>query len=328
MRNRVFVEKVESGKLSNVVRQALEWLDWGSLIPQGARVFLKPNFTYPFYKPGVSTSPQVIEALVSILRERTTAIFIGESDGGSLAWSAEEAFDGHGLPELARRYGVGLVNLSRVAREEASVAVAGRQVRVVLPSMLLREIDVFITLPVPKVHVMTGVSLGFKNQWGCLPDVKRLRYHSEFAHVVLAVHKLLKPRIAFFDGTYFLDRTGPMEGDPVKMDLIVAANDVGAGTLACCEIMQIPPGRIRHLRLAMREGLMPKKSGELGLNQPLESLKQHRFTLQRTLMNWVTLAIFHNSLATRLIYDSKLAGPIHQLIYSVRGKPKDVVPQW
>ncbi len=56
--------------------------------------------------------------------------------------------------------------------------------RVKLPAALVEACDSFITVPVPKVHVMTNVSLGFKNQWGCLPDVKRLRDHYRFAEIL------------------------------------------------------------------------------------------------------------------------------------------------
>jgi len=75
------------------------------------------------------------------------------------------------------------------------------------PVLLLREVDVFITLPVAKVHAMTGVSLGFKNQWGCQPTTMRLRNHPQFAHKILLINRLVRPRLALFDGTWFLDRT-------------------------------------------------------------------------------------------------------------------------
>ncbi len=41
-----------------------------------------------------------------------------------------------------------------------------KTVQVKLPSLLLHDIDTFITIPVPKVHAMIGVSLGFKKPVG------------------------------------------------------------------------------------------------------------------------------------------------------------------
>jgi len=192
-------------------------------------VFIKPNFTYPCYKEGVTTSPLAIEALVQVLRNRTSHITICESDGGKNAWHAEDGFAGHGVLDLVKRYGVRAMNLTEQSREVVTTEIAGHCVEVELAAPMLHECDVFITMPVPKVHVMTGVSLGFKNQWGCIPDVERLHHHPNFAHVVLAVNKLLRTRLTVFDGTYFLNRTGPMNGDPVPMNLVVVSDNPAAG---------------------------------------------------------------------------------------------------
>jgi uncharacterized protein (DUF362 family) len=326
--SRVFIDRFDAESLRPTVIQAMKWIGWRDIVAPDARVFLKPNFTYPFYKPGVTTSPAFIEAVVATLAERTSHITIGESDGGAHSWTADEAFEGHHLAKIRDEFGARLVNLSRLPRERCTATVAGRAVTVELPAELLHETDVFITLPVPKVHVMTGVSLGFKNQWGCLPDVKRLRYHHAFSHTVVAVNKLLKPKIALFDGTFFLNRSGPMAGDPVEMNLIVAADDIGAGSLACCEIMGIDPGPIRHLQMARREGLFPESLAESALNKPIGEFIGRRFTLERTLLNWATLGAFNSRLVTQLLYDSPLARPAHQLLYLVRGTPKDLTPQW
>jgi uncharacterized protein (DUF362 family) len=48
-------------------------------------------------------------------------------------------------------------------------------VRIALPKFLCESNIHTLTIPVPKVHCMTGISLSLKNQWGCLPDMMRLR---------------------------------------------------------------------------------------------------------------------------------------------------------
>jgi len=328
MQKRVYIGKICNEDVRSIIQEALHWLGWEANIKPGIRIFLKPNFTYPFYKEGVTTSPRILEALVAVLTEMGGNVWIGESDGGSYAWSAEEAFEGHQVAQICARYGAQAVNLSRLPREVAETNVAGRRVQVELPSMLLHDIDVFVTMPVPKVHVMTGVSLGFKNQWGCIPDVKRLRHHPDFQYVVLAINKLLRPKLAVFDGTYFLNRTGPMDGDPVRLNLIIVSDDVGSGDLACCEIMKIDPNRIGNLRLAMREGVMPRSLSEAELNTDPFQFNHQKFILKRTAMNWVALAAFRSRIATWLLYESKFAKPVHDLAYLIRGRPKDFNPQW
>lgn len=324
---KVWMSKTGCG-LDRTIEAALEWLDGRSIIASGARVAIKPNLSYPAYRPGVTTSPAVLEGLIGALRSRTSNIAIVESDGGSNAWAAEAAFRGHGIPEICRRYGVRAINMTNYPREEVETEIAGRAVRVELSKFLTRETDVFVTMPVPKLHVMTGVSLGFKNQWGCLPDVKRLRNHPEFPCKVLAINKILKPRLAIFDGTYFLDRSGPLEGDPIRKDMLIASDDVGAGTLACCELMGIDARSVPHLRLAIAEGMMPSGLADLVTNATIERFHGPAFKLRRSWFQWASLATFHSRWATIAFYDSPLAKPVHELVYYFRGRPFDFSPKW
>jgi uncharacterized protein (DUF362 family) len=321
--HRVFVSMIR-GDQEEILREALDYIGWDDIVKHDSRVFIKPNLTYPFYKPAVTTSPQVLGALLAILSTRTTNITIGESDGCCHAWKAEEAFEGHNLPDIAGRYGANLVNLSKMPLECSQTTVNNKTVRVELPSILFHDIDVFITVPVPKVHVMTGVSLGFKNQWGCIGNTMRIRHHPEFNWKIVAINKLLKPAIAVFDGTYFMNRMGPMDGDPVQKNLLIVSNDIGAGSLACCEIMGIDAYKIRHFQTALREGIFPISLDECELNRSLTPLKTHNFYLKRTLQNWAALWAFRHRFGTNLFYLLPFSSrPLHKILYFLKGKPKD-----
>ncbi|MDP2689113.1 MAG: hypothetical protein Q8P48_03260, partial [Deltaproteobacteria bacterium] len=65
-----FVNKIEND-LYQQVEAGLDWAGWESLVEKDSRVFIKPNFTFPFFKPGVTTSPDVIDAVVSVLARKT-----------------------------------------------------------------------------------------------------------------------------------------------------------------------------------------------------------------------------------------------------------------
>jgi uncharacterized protein (DUF362 family) len=320
---KVFVSSIDKNSLNDTVLQALEWIEWEKLIKPEHKIFIKPNLTYPFYKPGVTTSPEMIEALISVLKTRCKNITIGESDGGSRGWKAEEAFEGHNLYNIAKKNDIQLVNLGKMPSEFFESVVDGKIIKIHLPSFLIHDTDVFITMPVPKVHVMTGVSLGFKNQWGCIPDTMRLKYHYQFSQQIVGIHKLLKTKIAIFDGTYFLDRTGPMAGDAIPMNLIIASDDIGAGSLACCRIMNIDHGKVKHFRVAKKEGMFPSSIDEIEFNDKIEKYSSRKFYLNRSILNYMAIAAFNSKFGTYLVYRSPLAGPIHKLLYAIRGKPKD-----
>jgi uncharacterized protein (DUF362 family) len=324
---RVWISKTEDA-LDREVAAALKWLDWESIVAKDARVSIKPNLTYPIHKPGVTTSPRMLEAVIRLFNSRTRNINIVEADGGSYAWPADEAFKGHGIDAMCDRYGARAVNLTNYPRENVETEIAGRRVSIEMSRLLTRETDVFITMPVPKLHMMTRVSLGLKNQWGCIPDVKRLRNHADFAHKVLAINQILKPRFAIFDGTWFLDRSGPLEGDPVRKDLLIASRDAGSGSMVCCALMGIDPFSVPHLRLAIREGMMPATINAVTTNTPIDTFVGSPFILRRTWFQLLTLGIFHSRLATIALYDSPLARPAHELLYLFKGRPADFSPKW
>lgn len=317
--HRVYAERFYGPEqLDDLIGEALTWINASALIRPGSRVFIKPNLTWHAPTPGVTVTPAFLRALVVRLLSLTPHILVGESEGGQACFRAEEAFESHGLYDLEREHGIRVVNLSRERHEKATRVVAGRSVSVHLPSLLLHEVDVFITVPVPKVHAMTGVSLGFKNQWGCLGDEMRVTQHPQFDSAIVAINKILRPRLCIFDGTYFLDHTGPMMGEPVPMNLVIAGDDIGAASWACCEIMQIDPMSISHHRLAHQEGLFPHSLDEIEFNRPPREFAQRKFRLQRAVINYIHLAAFNNALLNRLFYNSMFADALHEALWFVR----------
>lgn len=307
--------------LGAAVRSSMEQAGILDRVKSDSRVSIKPNFTYPYYKPGVTTSPEVIEEAVKVLREVTPHIAIVETDGGYHAWKAAEAFAGHGMHELTGRYGVEVVNLCEEPREMISFRSGMSEHQLPLPTRLLHETDLFISMPVPKVHAMTGLTLGYKNQWGRVPDIMRLRRHFIFDDAIVAINKALRPAIVA-DGTYFLDDNGPMDGTSVRMDLVIAASDAGAFDHYASELMRFPWKRVRHLRRAAKLGDMPASLSDIAFNVAPSEAGGHVFRLNRTLRNYIALAGFNSRFLTWLGYESWFGKVVlHSILYAIAGRP-------
>jgi uncharacterized protein (DUF362 family) len=317
----------QRGSLEDEVRQALAGAGLLERIHSGARIALKPNLTYPYHKRGVTTTPDFIRATVRVLRDYTDRIAIVETDGGYGAWAATEAYRGHGLYELRDEYGADVVNLCEEASEQIEFRSRARTYRLPLPVRLLHETDLFITLPVPKIHCMTRVTLSYKNQWGCIPDIMRLRRHYIFNDAIVAINRALRPAV-LGDGTWFLDNNGPMEGDPVRMDLVIGASDAGAFDRYVSELMDVPWTTVPHLRRAVRLGDMPADLGAVRCNIAPAEARTHSFTLQRTARNWISLTGFRSRGLTWLGYESWFGRVVlHAMLYAVAGKPVKPQPE-
>lgn len=317
--SKVFIKKVES-QLGKSLLEALDYVEWTRLVPRNARVFLKPNLTFPTPLDGVTTIPAFIEAVISVFKQCTPNITVGESDGGYRGWPAELSFKNHGLYEICEKYGVRLVNLSKELSEPVQLHLSKCDITLNLPSLLLHDIDVFVTLPVPKIHQVTTMSGAIKNQWGCIPDTMRLIQHPYFDEAILEINRLVGTRLALADGTYFLNRNGPMYGDPMHMDLILASDNIGAMDLSICKIMGLDIEKVHYLMHARKLGILPDWS-EIEFNQDLNKFCTHDFYLRRSIRNRVVAYAFDRPWAIHLLWDSWFADIFHKILYAVAGNP-------
>lgn len=315
------------GNLEAVVKNCLMEAGILGRINPDTRIALKPNLTYPYFKPGVTTSPEVIRATVKVLRDYSKHITIVETDGGYGAWSAKEAFEGHGLFQLAEEFGVSVVNLCDVEKEYITFNSGWRKHSLPLPKLLLHETDLFITMPVPKIHAMTQVSLAYKNQWGCIPDIMRLRRHYVFNDAIVAINGALKPAV-LADGTFFLDQHGPMDGIPIRMDYIIAAPDAGSFDRYVSELMGIDWRHVPHLRQAAAQGQLPRELSEIAFNSAPAEMRTHTFRLKRSLRDWIAFSGFSSRFITWFGYESWFGRVVlHAILYAFAGRPVKPKPE-
>jgi uncharacterized protein (DUF362 family) len=169
---------------------------------------------------------------------------------------------------------------------------------------------------------MTDVTLSLKNQWGCLPDVMRLKNHYVFDEIISQICDKLKFRYTFLDGKYGLNNNGPMMGDPVEVNWFVASNSLGVFDMVVSEMMGFDWRRIGHLKMAEKYGFMPIKDEIKIIGDP-KSLRR-KFTLKRNFWNYPALAAFRSKKLTHFFYFSMWAKLLHDVMYTFRKRP--IVP--
>lgn len=301
-----------------VVQRTLSDLNIESMVRPGDRVFIKPNLTYPSHRPGVTASPHFMRAVLECFADLNVRVSIGEGDGGYGTFPADVAFDGHGLREMCATVGANLVNLSASPGRVEELTIRGQPYPIELPVILLDETDLFVTLPVPKIHAMTHYSGAVKNQWGAIPDTMRLRRHPDFPELIWAVNKRIRTKLVIGDAQYMLDRNGPMEGDAVYMNRVIAADDILAFDVAVTKhIMGLDPEEIPYLRIGRAHGY----TWDAESVDDRSTGPHHRFHLQRSMRTSVTAAAFPRQWAVNLLWYSPLGDVAHRVLYFVRGNP-------
>lgn len=319
---RVFISKID-GELEKKILESLEWLDWERIIQQSSKVFIKPNFTFPNYKPGVTTSPVFLEALIKVLKTRCDNITIGETDGGYYAWKAEEAFLNHNLYEIKEKYDINVMNLYDSDTKYIQMRINSKIYNIPLPKFLLENMDVFISVPVLKVHSMVNFSFGLKNQWGCILDPFRMRFHHVFKEMVLKINESIGPKILFSDPFYILTGSGPMDGTVVPFNTLIASNDIFAFEKIGCEVLGLNIEDIDYLSYAKELGKIPSV-GTIDMNTPIEPFYTRQYNLKRTAKDKFTHSIFKSAFLTHLFYYSKFGLLLHKFYYSLTGKKNKI----
>jgi uncharacterized protein (DUF362 family) len=167
---------------------------------------------------------------------------------------------------------------------------------------------------------MTGVTLSMKNQWGLVPDAMRLRHHYAFNAAILAINRSVPSPLVIGDGTYFLDENGPMEGRPLRKDLVIFSDSIGEFDRYLCALMSVDPTTIPHLHHAIEHGFVPASLSAIDHDPEMLARHQYQAVLRRTPRNWLALGSFHSKHLTHLLYTSAFGHFIHRVYYAVSGR--------
>jgi uncharacterized protein (DUF362 family) len=247
----VVVRSAASTSLDAVVADVMERLDWRSRVPEGGRVVIKPNLCTerPEQIEVANTDRRLVAAVCRVLQQRTRDITIGESDG--IRYDAEAALESNGIYALGRELGLKVINFSREPTRQLPIPGMNGWG---LPSAIL-DADCFITLPKLKTHATTVFTGALKNQWGCIPRRDRILLHKRLDRLIVAVNAALRPRLAIMDGLVAMQGRGPINGEPVRLDLVLGSADPVALDATAVRLIGLDPRTSRHMVLANQAGL-------------------------------------------------------------------------
>jgi len=244
-------------EIEATVRKAIELA--GGLpdkIKSGDTVIIKPNIVLP--KPEgsvVNTDPRVCRAIADIVREKGARPVIAESSGVGI--DTEESIQQSGYGKL-RDEGYEVINLKQEGTELVKVPVPrGKKLKEVELPRVVVEARAVISVPKMKTHDQPLTTLSLKNMKGILPDVTKRKFHTTFGifQGVADLMTVAKPDMAVVDGIMAMEGLGPVFGDPVEMDLIIAGKDLVAVDAVTCAVMGVEPMEDGDVRVAAESGI-------------------------------------------------------------------------
>ena len=287
--------------IREAVRQAMELAGFAEAIEKDAEVAVKPNLGWDLCIPGSVTSPLVLDAVLEVVRERTTRLFVVEA--GQVLENIERVRKRLGLDAILARHGAQWVNLSRSKRRPVRVPDARVFPEIGIPEPLDRAH--LLTLPVLKTHDKTKLSGAIKNQWGCIPEFRH-NFHLVLDDALIDILRVLRPRFAVMDATVALEGDGPKSGWPRILGLMLASRDAVALDWVQGQIMGFAPDEVRHLALAAEAGLGKAAAADIRVvGEDLDSARVQFRRARSNLVSRVELAC-RRSAVRKLVFDTPL----------------------
>ena len=236
------------------VFKALDLIDFESALKGYKKVLIKVNFiTTMTWDTGATTDPIVVEAIIQRLKKLPVEIYVVESD--ATMTNADKAFEATGMKYMCKQYGVECLNLRHV-KDKVKLPVPGCETLKSITVPRLVTESAIISAAKMKTHIATKVTLGMKNMFGLLPDKLKMKYHAKgISKVIVDINTVLKPNLTVIDGFVAMEGKGPVDGSPVKMDLIIAGKDPVATDATAARVMGIDPHEISHIRTAHKKEL-------------------------------------------------------------------------
>jgi uncharacterized protein (DUF362 family) len=220
-----------------------------AFVKRGDKVVLLPNPQGT--RPGVSTNPELVGALISRCLEAGAAEAVVASCHGEGRWYST------GIIEAVEKAG-GKMLYPRSDSDWTEVPVPRGQ-RLKKATIIRRalENDVLINVPIVKQHGSTGITCTMKNLMGFNSDNGSWHRSDDYLdHAIADLASLIEPKLCVVDAITILTENGPFgPGRTVSPRYVAAGTNMVSVDAYCCRFLDLDPKEAAHIRIASEMGL-------------------------------------------------------------------------
>jgi len=251
-------------------------------IRPGAKVLVKPNLLMAKEpESGIDTHPEVVRAVVKILKDINCKIFLGDGPSvwGSQAENVDNVYARSGIKKISEEEGVELVKFENKRWREKFPL-----------TTWLDNCDYLVNVPKFKTHNLTLLTGAIKNLFGLVWGTHKTELHknyfeiSDFTKILVDIFEEAKPALTIVDGIVALEGDGPAtSGKPRQTGLVLASSDCVALDSIMAAIMGLKPLDITTTKEAAKRGLGVSDLSAIAiLGEKLENIKGRPFILPST----------------------------------------------
>lgn len=257
----------------------------GTFIEPESRVLIKPNLLQGLAPDRcVTTHPEVVNAVASVLSGMGCRVIIADSPGGGIRYNPtnlKKIYHTAGYDDIGEDTGA---ELNYDTSYETIKYPEGKLVRsfpVITPAV---DADHIIVISKVKTHLWTLFTGGAKNLFGVIPGHHKPLFHARFqapdtfGSMIVDLNQMLIPSLQIMDGVVGMEGDGPTSGTPRKLGAILASADPFALDTIACRMIGIPPGDVPTTKEASVRGLIGTNESDISLiGDPMGPFPVSRF---------------------------------------------------
>lgn len=245
-------------------------------VKAGMKIAIKANLV-SYMKPdqAATTHPELLIALVEMLKERGANAVIGDSPGGLYnSVFVGRVYSATGMHSVAQAGAELNHDFSQkdASFPEATVAKTFRY------TGWLDDCDAIINFCKVKSHGMMGMSAAAKNLFGTIPGTLKPEYHfrfpdpRDFARMIVDLNDYWKPALSIADAVVGMEGNGPTAGTPRHIGAVLASKNAHFLDLACAKLIGLKREDVPTLEAAFERGYIPETADMLTVSGDLDSL--------------------------------------------------------
>ena len=231
--------------------------DFTQHVRPGMRVLIKPNLLSDHApEDAVTTHPEVIRAVIRGVKAAGGIPSVGDSSASAV--TLPQVWKKTGAEQVCREEDVPLISLEgegarTVTRDGFTFTLSGA----------LSQCDGLINVCKVKTHVLTTLTCGVKNLYGCIPGYQKAALHKmiptprEFGRLIKAIADEVRPILTIADGIVAMEGDGPSSGTPMPLGILAASADPFALDMRLCDLLRIPRASVPYLR---QSSVVPRQS--------------------------------------------------------------------
>ena len=236
----------------------------GRFVSPAEKILLKPNLlTGAAPEKAVTTHPSLLKAMALLCRQNGARVSFGDSPG----WGNPQTVAAKsGLSAVAKKIGLEQADFHTPVTVSFNQALIAKQL--VLAKGALAA-DGIISLAKMKTHGFMRITGAIKNQFGCVPGLRKGEFHikmpaaEHFAAMLVDINRYLRPRLYVMDGIVAMEGNGPGSGNPRIMKVLLFASDPVALDAVFCRLINLSPEYVPTMKPGLESGLGTYQDSEI-----------------------------------------------------------------